>query len=108
MSCIHARGGWLLYSGQLGVIAADVLDADMSMRSRSLDVTSIVSPVRQLVYGPPDITFTAQLGRKIDWNQAAAAGEPPDLNALLALARRHPDEYQRWHEAETVLKALGG
>jgi hypothetical protein len=100
------RQGWLLYAGQLGVIAADVLDADIISTQNSLDVTSIMSPVRQVLYGPPDITFTAQLSAEISWEKTATPGEPPHLGALLALARNHPEEYRRWREAETVLKAL--
>jgi hypothetical protein len=107
VSRIRSRAGWLLYEGHLGVIAAEVLTADIEMRTSSLDVTSIMSPVRQLIYGPPDITFTAQLTENLDWDKTGTPGERPHMGALLALARNHPDEYREWCEAEAVLKALG-
>lgn len=102
------RPGWLLYSGSLGVIEADVIAADIEMRTSHVDVTSIVSPGRQFVYGPPDIKFTAQLAEKFDWDKMGISGERPHMGALMALARNHPDEYRQWRDAEAVLKALGG
>lgn len=101
--------GWLLYGGNLGLITAEALDADISVQSSTVDVTSWVSPVRQLVRGPTEITFTAKIcEKKMRWDQGATGGEPPHLGALLALARKHPEEYEWLREAEAVLKALGG
>ena len=109
LSRLRGRAGWLLYAGDLGLIVADVVDADMSVQSSTLDVTSWVSPVRQLVRGPTEITFTARLHeKKMQWDQDPTGGEPPHLAALLALARNHPDEYNELCERETILKALGG
>lgn len=103
------RPGWLLYAGDMGLITADVLDADMSMQTSTLDVTSVFSSARQLVRGTTEITFKAQLDEKnMHWDQDVTGGEPPNLAALLALARHHPDEYRQWCEGEAVLKALGG
>ncbi len=105
----HIRPGWLLYAGNLGLIAADVLDAEMSVQSSTLYVPSFFSSVRQLVRGPAEITFTAKLyEKKMQWDQDPAGGEPPHMDALLALARNHPDEYHELREREDVLKALGG
>jgi hypothetical protein len=33
---------------------------------------------------------------------------PPEVRALLALARAHPEEYEHLRESEAVLRALGG
>lgn len=33
---------------------------------------------------------------------------PPEVRALLALARAHPEEYEHLREGEAVLRALGG
>lgn len=108
MGKIRKLGGWLLYSGDIGTITADVISADMSFRASHLDVTSIESPVRQVLYGPPDVTFTAQLTEKLQWDKTGTAGERPHLGALLTLALRHPEEYRWLRETEAVLKALGG
>jgi hypothetical protein len=109
MSRFRGRLGWLLYSGDLGTIAADVVDADMSVQTSTLDVTSWASPVRQLLRGPTEITFTASLyEKKMQWDRDPTGGETPHLAALLALARNHPDEYNELRERETILKALGG
>jgi hypothetical protein len=91
------------------MVAADVLDADMSVQTSTLDVTSWASPVRQMVRGTTEITFTARLyEKKMQWDQDVTGGEPPHMGALLALARNHPDEYNDLREREAVLKALGG
>ena len=101
--------GWLLYAGNLGMVAADVLDADMSVQTSTIDITSVASPGRHLVRGPTEITFKAQLAaEKMRWDQDVMGGEPPHLAALLALARRHPEEYEQLREGEEILKALGG
>jgi len=109
MSRFRTRGGWLLYSGDLGTVAVHVLDADMSAQTSTLDVTSWSSPVRQLVHGPTEITFRATLAEKnMRWDRDPTRGENPHLGALLALARNHPDEYCELREREDILKALGG
>jgi len=109
MSRLRTQGGWLLYAGDLGTVAAEVLDADMSMQTSTLDVTSYISPVRQLVRGPTEITFTARLyEKKMQWDRNPSGGEPPHMGALLALAHNHPDEYNELREREDILKALGG
>src|SRR6267378_2543188 len=109
LSRLRTQQGWLLYAGNLGLIVADVLDVDISVQSSNLDVTSWASPFRQMVRGPTEIKFTAQLyEEKMQWDQNPTKGGPPHLAALLALARNHPDEYHELRERESVLKALGG
>ena len=102
------RDGWLLYEGILGVIAGQVLHSDISVQHSYLDVTSVASPVRQLAHGYTEITFTAVLAEDMEWNRNPSGGDMPDIKALLALARRHPDEYDELRLGEAVLKALGG
>lgn len=104
------RPGWLLYSGELGLVVADVLDAEMSAQTSTVDVSSWHSPFRQVIRGHTEIKFTAQIdANKMHWDQNVAGGEqPPNMAALLALARRHPDEYGELCEGEEILKALGG
>jgi hypothetical protein len=97
-----------LYEGTLGVIAGQVLHSDISVRQGFLDITSIESPYRQTVRGVTEITFTAEMGENMEWNRSPSGGDMPDIKALLALARRHPDEYDELRLGEAVLKALGG
>jgi len=40
--------------------------------------------------------------------EQAGLRQCPEVRALLALARAHPEEYEHLREAEAVLRALGG
>lgn len=110
MTRIHSYDGWLLYAGRMGLVTGEVLDVALDMQTSSIDITSIDSRVRQYIPGSIDVTFTARLGPDIKWDKTVVGmkGDPPDMLALLALARRHPEEYQQLHEGENILKALGG
>lgn len=102
------KDGDLLYAGRLGLIVAEVLHVDVSMQVSHVDVTSGASPYRQSIHGPTEVTLNAQLGPACRWDRNPAGGDMPNLAALLALARRHPQEYDQLREGEEVLKALGG
>lgn len=107
MSRLSTYGGWLLYSGKMGSITAEVAHASMDWRVTGINVTSISSPYTQFVPGPPDITLTAQLTVNTLWDRESET-KPPNFAALMALARRHPEEYLDLCEGEDILKALGG
>jgi hypothetical protein len=94
----------------MGVVTGEVIDAALDVQTSSIDITSIGSRGRQWIPGPTDIRFTAELAEGMNWDKTVigVTGDPPDMLALLALARRHPKEYQELHEGENILKALGG
>lgn len=103
-------GGWLLYAGDIGVVAGRVLHADLSMHATMIDVTSIASPHRVHVPADRQVTFTADLNpENMTWDRPGpSTAVVPNLKALMALARRHPDEYDELREGEEIMKALGG
>lgn len=108
MSRFRTRDGWLLYEGTLGVIAGQVLHSDINVQQSYIDVTSVDSPGRITIPEYTEITFNAVMGGDMEWNRNPSHGDMPDIKALLALARRHPDEYDELRLGEAVLKALGG
>lgn len=108
MSRMRYQGGWLLYGGNLGTIAAEVLDADISVQMSRIDVSSFSSPLAHSIRGPVSCTFTAQLYEEMEWDRGRTGTQRPHMAALLALARKHPEEYEDLREREDVLKALGG
>lgn len=104
------RGGWLLYAGDVGVVAGRVLHADLSVRHSMIDVTSIASPDRLYVQGTREVTLAAELHpENMTWDRPGpSTAVVPNLKALMALARRHPGEYDELREGEEIMKALGG
>lgn len=126
MSQLHRQGqtGRLLFvaggqadaaSRPLRTITADVLHYEIDSRFPA----SYATPFG-LVGIAPDITGTFRLGRVAmttdDCKDAPGLWElarddphpPPELAALLELARRHPEEFEELREGEAVLRALGG
>lgn len=108
VSSIRMNDGWLIYAGKIGLIQADVWHASLNVEMNMVDVTSAFSPGRQMVPGTTDIHFAAQLADKYQWSKPVTDAPPPNLAALLVLARRHPEEYEKLCEGEAILKALGG
>jgi hypothetical protein len=92
----------------MGMVTGNVLDAAIDVQTSSIDVSSGL--YRQWVPGPIDARFIAHLSPEMQWDKTVTGttGDPPDILALLALARKHPEEYQQLHEGEQILKALGG
>jgi hypothetical protein len=107
------RPGWLLFAGNLG---ADVVIAGQAYGSQA--------GVRHGMSGT-SVSISADLDRPVihqgrpleamvweafqSWpDERAGQRWPPEVLALLALARNHPEEYERLRESEAVLRALGG
>lgn len=114
MTRISSAQGWLLYANpeiaKGMVVSGDVmifeLAVDRSAWGSSLRVTcDLAAPVLRQGVPLESMMWEAlqswpgdKQGRK--W--------PPEMLALLALARNHPEEYERLRDGEAVLRALGG
>lgn len=118
MSRLHLRHGWLLYAhpevSKGMVVSGDVmafeLSAEHAYGGQSLRVTCELyrGDVRHSMNGA---SLESMMWNALqDWPEPGKDGRkwPPEMLALLALARNHPEEFERLREGEAVLNALGG
>lgn len=116
MSRLHMRRGWLLYAQPDlfggSVVSGDVFSYEMSMdHSRwgsSLRIVTEMEPGVQVRQGPVNAALWEALQSWPEPGTKDGREWPPEMRALLALARNHPEEYERLREGEAVLKVLGG
>jgi len=115
MTRMYFRHGWLLYAHQDmsggAVVSGDVMSFELSAE-RFAGGTSL----RLAVELPGELRAGRPL-EQLMWDAFQSWPEPgrkdgrrwpPEMEALLALARNHPEEYGRLREGEAVLRALGG
>ncbi len=100
-----------MYAGNLGgkcaLVTGDVSQIDVSFQREVTEISSFSSPYRAYAGGPVSYSVNAQLkGMSVEYQDTAPAHA--DIKVLLALARRHPDEYAELREGEEIMKALGG
>ena len=111
MGRLHANAGWILFvsgSPQGYVMFGPVVYWDLSVTSSSIDVTSAGSPGRLFVPGSRTVKVTAEVpgaqvihARGTDtamWEALQTYPQkdrrfPAELEAMMELAERHPDEY---------------
>lgn len=121
MTRLHSRYGWLLYanpdiSGGT-VLAGDVMQFELSAEhaygGMAIRVACEMMPGASIRQGAGSGTSLEALM----WDALQSWPEPgirdgrrwpPEMMALLELARRHPEEYEELREGEAVLRALGG
>lgn len=119
MTRMHFRQGWLLYANpeisKGMVVSGDVmtfeLSAERAFGGTSLRITCELPYGAALRYGAHGAPLEAMMWDALQsWPQAGKDGRrwPPEMRALLALARNHPEEYEQLREGEAVLRALGG
>jgi hypothetical protein len=113
----RCRPGWLLYaSPEIGpglVLSGEVLRfelaAEHSWAAASYRVTCELAPGAVPRHdGPLEAAMWQALQ---SWPQPGSKDGrrwPAEMEALLALARNHPEEYERLRDGEAVLRALGG
>jgi hypothetical protein len=121
MSFIYAPHGWLLYAipsmNEGAVIAGDVMGFELSAEHGYGDaawrVTAEMAPGAQLHTKAPGGSapgLESLMWEALQsWPESGRKGGrrwPPEMLALLALARNHPEEYEQLREGEIVLKAL--
>jgi len=121
MSRFHYRQGWLLYANpeirQGMVVSGDVLtfelSAERSFGGMSLRVTCELpgASLRQSVPASPRTLEQLMWEALQSWPEPGARDGrrwPPEMEALLELAKRHPEEYEELREGAAVFRALGG
>jgi hypothetical protein len=108
------RTGWLLLAADLGqdiVIAGTAHRPDLAVRhGRYGTEVSITAQLTDPVLPVPGRPLEEQLWSALQsWpDERAGRRWPPEMRALLTLARNHPAEYEHLRESEAVLRALGG
>lgn len=116
MTRLSTRYGWMLYASPDlfggSAISGDVLWHEMAMdRSgwgSSLRITAEMAPGVQVRQGRADAAMWEAFQGWPEPGVKDGRRWPPEMRALLALARNHPEEYERLREGEAVLGALGG
>lgn len=110
------RPGKLLFTGDIGgldgFISATVHRFSIeSRRSGPWDAPEITAAFDlsrvEIQHGPDDGALWRTLNGWVKENPRDHKW-PPDVVALLELARRHPEEYEELREGEAVIRALGG
>jgi hypothetical protein len=118
----HSRS-WLLLAGDIGghqgVLSGDVFRTDVSVQHGLGLYTSAVSVTCELGkaalrtgqrYQGERVMLESLLWEALrTWpDENAGRRWPPEMLALLALARKYPQEYEILRDGEAVLRALGG
>jgi hypothetical protein len=110
------RPGWLVFAGNLGGSDAAVcgeawavnLSVEHSAWSHSVRLDAELRDAVMFHGKPPEQHLWEALQH---WPQPGTKDGrrwPAEMEALLALARRHPEEYEELRQGEAVLRALGG
>jgi hypothetical protein len=120
----HAYRGsrsWLVLAGDIGghqgVLSGDVSSTDVSVQqgmfsssvSLACELDKAVLRTGQRYQGE-QVALGSLLWEALQtWpDENAGRRWPPEMLALLALARKYPQEYEHLRESEAELRALGG
>lgn len=114
------RPGWLLFAGNLAGTEGVVVSGEAWAVDLSAEHAAWGSRIRLTAELQDAVIIQARPPRSLEqslwdalqrWPQPGVPDGrrwPAEVEALLALARNYPEEYERLRDGEAVLRALGG